>query len=58
MPLETYLMFFYESDPFGTMTEAEQALETAAQLVRLLEAAIKREHPQLHFAFQEAPRHH
>lgn len=46
-------IFFYESDPFGTLTDAERALETASQLVRLIQAAIKRRHPQLHFAFEK-----
>ena len=45
-------LFFYESDPFGTLTEAEQALETATQLIHLLEIAIKREHPQMHLTFK------
>ena len=49
-------LFFYESDPFGTLTDAEHALETASQLIHLLEAAIQREHPQLHFEFHK-PKH-
>src|SRR3990167_1656219 len=28
--------FFYESDPFGTSTDAENALKTATQLIRVL----------------------
>ena len=28
-------IFFYESDPFGTLTEAENALKAAAQLVQV-----------------------
>ena len=46
-------LFFYESDPFGTLTDAERALATASQIIHLIEAAITREHPQLHFAFEK-----
>ena len=44
-------IFFYESDPFGTMTEAESALKTAAQLVSAIEAMIHKENPQLRLGF-------
>jgi len=43
--------FFYESDPFGSMTEAESALKTAAQLVHTIETMIRKENPQFHFGF-------
>lgn len=47
-------VFFYESDPFGTVTEAENALKAAAQLVRVIRGTIRRENPQLHFGFEWA----
>lgn len=45
-------IFFYESDPFGTMTEAENALKAAAQLVQVIQETIRQENPQLHFGFE------
>lgn len=44
-------IFFYESDPFGTSTEAENALKTASQLIRIIEEMIQKENPQFHFGF-------
>ena len=44
-------LFFYESDPFGTLTEAENALKTAAQLIRVIQGTIQQDNPQLHFDF-------
>ena len=40
-------VFFYESDPFGTSTEAENALKTASELIRIIEELIRKENPQL-----------
>ena len=40
-------VFFYESDPFGTETEAENALETASELIRIIEGLIQKQNPQL-----------
>ena len=45
-------IFFYESDPFGTLTEAENALKAAAQLVQIIQDRIRKENPQLHFGFE------
>jgi uncharacterized protein (UPF0332 family) len=45
-------IFFYESDPFGTLTEAENALKAAAQLVQAIQRRIRKECPQLHFGFE------
>lgn len=45
-------LFFYESDPFGTFTEAENALKAAAQLVQVIQGRIREENPQLHFGFE------
>lgn len=42
-------VFFYESDPFGTLTEAENALKTASELIHVIEEMIRNENPQLHF---------
>lgn len=42
-------LFFYESDPFGTRTEAENALKAAAGLVRAIQETLRKENPQLHF---------
>lgn len=44
-------LFFYEADPFGTRTEADQALRAAAQLVAIIRGLIRKDHPQLHFTF-------
>ncbi len=44
-------IFFYESDPFGTSTEAENALKTASQLIHIIEEMIQKENPQFHFGF-------
>lgn len=44
-------VFFYESDPFGTLTDAENALKTASQLTYLIEQMICAENPQLHLNF-------
>lgn len=44
-------LFFYESDPFGTRTEAENALKAASGLVRVIREIIRKENPQLHFEF-------
>ncbi|MBI3322732.1 MAG: HEPN domain-containing protein [Candidatus Omnitrophica bacterium] len=45
-------IFFYESDPFGTLTEAENALKAASQLVQVIQDRIRNENPQLHFSFK------
>ena len=45
-------IFFYESDPFGTLTEAENALKAASQLVQIILETIRKENPQLHFRFE------
>ena len=45
-------IFFYESDPFGTLTEAENALKAASQLVQIIHERIRKENPQLHFSFE------
>lgn len=44
-------IFFYESDPFGTLTEAQNALKAASQLVRVIQGMIRKENPQIHFGF-------
>jgi uncharacterized protein (UPF0332 family) len=44
-------LFFYASDPFGTDTEAKNALKTASKLIRAAQEAIRREKPQHHFKF-------
>lgn len=44
-------LFFYESDPFGSMTDAKNSLKAASQLVDLIEKTIKQENPQQHFDF-------
>lgn len=44
--------FFYESGPFGTLTEAESALKAASQLVQVIQGRIRRENPQLHFSLE------
>ena len=44
-------IFFYESDPFGTLTEATTALDTAHHLVEVIESIIKKENPQIEFCF-------
>lgn len=46
-------LFFYESDPFGTLTEAQNALKAATQLIRVIRDAIQRHSPQHHFNFEE-----
>jgi uncharacterized protein (UPF0332 family) len=43
--------FFYESDPFGTLTEAESALKAAPQLAGVIQGMIQKENPQIHFSF-------
>ena len=45
-------IFFYESDPFGTFTEAENALKAASKLVHVIQERIRKENPQLHFRFE------
>lgn len=45
-------LFFYESDPFGTRTEAENALKAASGLARVIREAIRKENPQLHFRLE------
>ena len=42
-------IFFYKSDPFGTLTEAENALQAASQLIHVIQRMIRKENPQLHF---------
>ena len=44
-------IFFYESDPFGTATQAESALKTASQLIQVIQDTIRKENPQFHFDF-------
>lgn len=45
-------LFFYESDPFGTRAEAENALKAASQLLRVIQETIRKRNPQLHFGFK------
>lgn len=42
-------VFFYDAEPFGTKTEAENSLKAATQLIQTIEAFILKENPQLHF---------
>ena len=44
-------LFFYESDPFGSMTDAKISLKAASELVDLIEKTIIKENPQQHFHF-------
>jgi len=44
-------VFFYESDVFGTTTDAENALKAASELIHIIEEMIRKENPQLHFDF-------
>lgn len=44
-------VFFYESDVFGTTTEAENALKAASELIHVIEAMIQKGNPQLHLGF-------
>ena len=44
-------LFFYESDPFGTETEAKNALKAASELIRAAQEVIQRENLQHHFKF-------
>ena len=44
-------LFFYESDLFGTLTEAESALKAASQLVQVIRQRVREENPQHHFEF-------
>lgn len=44
-------LFFYESDPFGTLTEAQNALKAATKLVRVIQKTIQRRSSQHHFDF-------
>jgi len=44
-------VFFYESDPFGSTTDAENSLKTASKLITAIEITIRQENPQLHFDF-------
>src|SRR3989338_2652540 len=44
-------LFFYESDPFGTLTEAKNALEAAAELIHAIQRLVQHKHPQRHFDF-------
>lgn len=41
--------FFYESDPFGTLTEAGTSLKAASQLILIIQKLIRKDNPQLHF---------
>jgi len=43
--------FFYESDPFGTLTEAENSLTAAAELIPAIQKLIQKDNPQTHFDF-------
>ncbi len=43
--------FFYEAPPFGTMTEAQNSMKTASQLIRIIERMIRDQNPQRHFKF-------
>lgn len=44
-------LFFYESNPFGTLTDAKNALETASELIQVIENLILRENPQQQLKF-------
>ncbi len=44
-------VFFYESDIYGTVTEAENALKTASELIRVIEEMIQKDNPQLRLKF-------
>lgn len=44
-------IFFYESDPFGTATQAESAVKTASELIQAVREIICKENPQLRFDF-------
>lgn len=44
-------VFFYESDIFGTTTDAENALKAAPELVHVIEEMIHKQNPQLHLGF-------
>ena len=41
--------FFYESDPFGTLTEAGTSLKAAAELIPAIQKFIRKDNPQLQF---------
>jgi uncharacterized protein (UPF0332 family) len=41
--------FFYESDPFGTLTEAENSLKAASELIPVIQKLIHKDNPQFHF---------
>ena len=43
--------FFYEAPPFGTMTEAQNSMKTAAQLINIIERMIRDQNTQIHFRF-------
>lgn len=44
-------VFFYESDIFGTTTEAENSLKAASELIHVIGEMIQKENPQLHLKF-------
>lgn len=39
-------VFFYDLDPFGSSTEAENALKTASELISVIKTLIRKEHPE------------
>lgn len=39
-------LFFYELDPFGTTTEAQNAIKTASELIPVIEEVIQKENRQ------------
>lgn len=42
-------LFFYETDPYGSKTDAESALKNAAKLIVAIEKAIMSDHPTRKF---------
>ena len=44
---------FYESDPFGTLTEAENSLKAATELLPIIQQLIRKDNPQMHFDFED-----
>lgn len=40
--------FFYESDPFGTLTDAKLSIEAASQLILAIQKLIQKGNPQTH----------
>ena len=45
-------LFFYESDPFGTRTDAENSLKAASELIKAVSEKIQRANPQMKLNFE------